>query len=99
MYSLTKIIKAISLIGAFLLAVTIARAVDLPPDGSYPNQNTAEGEDAVLSASQRALTIRRWGLMRSTPTQPILITPWRVGSGGPQAGSTPRALVTRRRCY
>ena len=26
-----------------------ARAVDPPPDGGYPNQNTAEGEDALLS--------------------------------------------------
>jgi hypothetical protein len=27
----------------------IARAVDPPPDGGYPNGNTAEGEDALLS--------------------------------------------------
>jgi hypothetical protein len=26
-----------------------ARAVDPPPDGGYPNQNTAEGEDALFS--------------------------------------------------
>jgi len=26
----------------------IVRAVDPPPDGGYPNQNTAEGEDALL---------------------------------------------------
>ena len=29
-------------------AVT-ALAVDPPPDGGYPNQNTAEGEDALFS--------------------------------------------------
>ena len=26
-----------------------ARAVDPPPDGGYPNQNTAEGKDALFS--------------------------------------------------
>src|SRR5436190_11989301 len=26
-----------------------ARAVDPPPDGGYPNENTAEGEDALFS--------------------------------------------------
>jgi len=25
------------------------RAVDPPPDGGYPNQNTAEGDDALFS--------------------------------------------------
>jgi hypothetical protein len=29
----------------------VARAVDPPPDGGYPNQNTAEGEDALFSVS------------------------------------------------
>jgi hypothetical protein len=32
----------------FALALT-ARAVDPPPDGHYPHQNTAEGLDALLS--------------------------------------------------
>jgi hypothetical protein len=49
MYSTTKIIKTISLIGACVLAATTARAVDPPPDGGYPNGNTAEGEDALFS--------------------------------------------------
>ena len=49
MYSLNKIIRTISLIGACALAVTVARAVDPPPDGGYPNGNTAEGEDALFS--------------------------------------------------
>ena len=31
------------------------------------------------SASRLVLTIRRWGLMRWTATQPALTTPWRVG--------------------
>ena len=48
MYSTNKIIKTISLIGAFVFAATTARAVSPPPDGGYPNQNTAEGEDALL---------------------------------------------------
>src|SRR5437870_5290269 len=51
------------------------------------------------SASRLVLTIRRWGLMRCTATQPALTTSRRVGSGGPQAGSTPHVMFTRRRCY
>jgi hypothetical protein len=53
MYSTNKIIRSISLIGAFVLVAfalsPAARAVDPPPDGGYPNQNTAEGEDALFS--------------------------------------------------
>jgi Chaperone of endosialidase len=51
MDSTTKIIKTISLIGAFALFVfsPTARAVDPPPDGGYPDFNTAEGEDALFS--------------------------------------------------
>src|SRR5690348_14718388 len=45
--------------GLLLIALTLgclallpsARAVDPPPDGGYANQNTAEGEDALLSLS------------------------------------------------
>jgi hypothetical protein len=51
MYWRNKIITTISLIGAFAF-VTLsppARAVIPAPDGGYPNQNTAEGEDPVLS--------------------------------------------------
>ena len=33
----------------WLALVSVARAVDPPPDGGYPNQNTAEGEDALFS--------------------------------------------------
>src|SRR4030095_6212204 len=51
------------------------------------------------SASHLVLTIRRWGLMRWTATQPALTTPWRFGAGGPQPGSTPHAGYRRRRCY
>ena len=39
------------------------------------------------SVSQLVLTIRRWGLMRWTATQPALTTPWRVGAGLLQATS------------
>ena len=34
---------------AFFALSPAARAVDPPPDGGYPNQNTAEGEDALFS--------------------------------------------------
>jgi hypothetical protein len=49
MYSTTKIIRTISFIGACALAAATARAVTPPPDGGYPNQNTAEGKDALFS--------------------------------------------------
>ncbi len=51
MYSANKLINAISFIGglAFLTLSPTARAVDPPPDGGYPNFNTAEGEDALFS--------------------------------------------------
>src|SRR5580765_7732244 len=51
MYSTNKIIQTISLIGAFAFVTlsSTARAVDPPPDGGYPNDNTAEGEDALFS--------------------------------------------------
>src|SRR5437899_12093674 len=35
-------------VGLFALSPT-ARAVDPPPDGGYPNQNTAEGDGALFS--------------------------------------------------
>jgi len=44
-------IPLFSIVLAFL-SVTISptmRAVDPPPDGGYPNENTAEGEDALFS--------------------------------------------------
>ena len=53
MYSPSKIIRTASLIGAFVF-VTIsptAQAVDPPPDGGYPNENAAEGQDSLLSFS------------------------------------------------
>jgi hypothetical protein len=34
---------------AWLALAPTARAVDPPPDGGYPNQNTAEGDDALFS--------------------------------------------------
>ena len=46
---LTNITRTISLIGAFVLAVTTARAVSPPPDGGYPGNNTAEGTNALFS--------------------------------------------------
>ena len=41
--------KTPSLIVALLISGATALAVDPPPDGGYPNQNTAEGEDALFS--------------------------------------------------
>ena len=35
-------------LGCFALSPT-ARAVSPPPDGGYPNQNTAEGDNALFS--------------------------------------------------
>jgi len=40
-------------LACFALSPT-ARAVDPPPDGGYPNQNTAEGEDALFSLTTGA---------------------------------------------
>ena len=42
-------IKLIAFLAAVCLAVTpVALAVEPPPDGGYPNDNTAEGEDALF---------------------------------------------------
>jgi len=51
MYSTTKIIRTIGLIGTFALAVTTGRAVSPPPDGGYAGGNTAEGQDALFNLS------------------------------------------------
>ena len=34
---------------AWLVLSPVARAVDPPPDGGYPGNNTAEGDDALFS--------------------------------------------------
>src|SRR5215471_5733089 len=39
---------ALVALACFVLSPT-TRTVDPPPDGGYPNQNTAEGEDALFS--------------------------------------------------
>jgi uncharacterized coiled-coil protein SlyX len=46
---LPNITRIISLIGVCALAVTTTRAVDPPPDGGYPGQNTAEGDSALFN--------------------------------------------------
>ena len=46
---ITNLSRSISVIGAFALALTTARAVDPPPDGGYPGGNTAEGDNALLN--------------------------------------------------
>ena len=47
-----KTLRLIELIGPFTITylafAPFVRAVDPPADGGYPNQNTAEGEDALL---------------------------------------------------
>jgi hypothetical protein len=42
------------LLWAFLTILPMALAVNPPPDGGYPNQNTAEGEDALFSLTTGA---------------------------------------------
>src|SRR5438552_4890922 len=42
-------ILLIPLVLAWLALSPTAQAVDPPPDGGYPNQNTAEGTDALFS--------------------------------------------------
>jgi len=44
----------LSLVIAALAFAPSVRAVDPPPDGGYPNQNTAEGEDALFSLTTGA---------------------------------------------
>ena len=41
--------RTISLIVVFLVSAATVRAVDPPPDGGYPNANTAEGDSALFS--------------------------------------------------
>ena len=49
MHSTFRTIGSIFLVTACALAATTSRAVSPPPDGGYPSQNTAEGEDALFS--------------------------------------------------
>src|SRR2546422_5776551 len=44
----------ITLALAWFALSPMARAVDPPPDGGYPNQNTAEGDNALLSLTSGA---------------------------------------------
>ncbi len=41
----------ISLFGALVLAATAVRALVPPPDGGYPNENTAEGDSALFNVT------------------------------------------------
>jgi len=50
MYSLNRIIRTISLIGAFVLAVTTARAISPSSDGGYSNETTTEANDALTTS-------------------------------------------------
>ena len=50
MKSSPRLTKLILLLAATWLALSpVAQAVDPPPDGGYPNQNTAEGDNALFS--------------------------------------------------
>ena len=57
MYSLRKLSRGVCYVGAcafvMLAFSATVRAVDPPPDGGYPNQNTAEGEDALFAHDAR----------------------------------------------
>ena len=59
------------LAAACLALAPVALAVDPPPDGGYPNQNTAEGEDALFSLTTGSTT-RQSVFRRSTATQPAI---------------------------
>src|SRR2546422_7304851 len=77
------------LLACFALSPT-AQAVDPPPDGGYPGQNTAEGTDALFSlaggtdntaigfdalfSNTPAMATRPTVLMRSIATQPAMAT-------------------------
>lgn len=39
------------------------QAVSPPPDGGYPNQNTAEGQNALLSVTTRPPQLGGWLLL------------------------------------
>src|SRR5438874_12665382 len=57
----------IPLVLAWIALSPTARAVDPPPDGGYPNANTAEGEGAS-STSRPAPTTRPAIFLRSSTT-------------------------------
>jgi hypothetical protein len=44
----------VSLLLGFFAFLSTTQAVDPPPDGGYPDQNTAEGQDALFSLTTRA---------------------------------------------
>jgi hypothetical protein len=56
----TSISRSLSRSSLFSIAIALtwfalvpmARAVDPPPDGGYPNANTAEGDDALFSVTE-----------------------------------------------
>src|SRR5947207_11372399 len=66
---------------AFTFALSpVARAVDPPPDGGYPNQNTAEGDGALASLTT--------GAGNTAVGFQALFSDTSGGSGGNQAGNT-----------
>ncbi len=52
-----KTIPRVTLLLALVAGATAALAVTPPPDGGYPNDNTAEGEDALFSLTTGALNV------------------------------------------
>src|SRR2546430_14196133 len=66
-------------LGLFALSPT-ARAVDPPPDGGYPNGNTAEGDGALASLTT--------GAGNTAVGFQALFSNTSGGSGGNQAGKT-----------
>ena len=57
----------------FALSPT-ARAVTPAPDGGYPNNNTAEGDNALFSLTTGSRQHGQSVLMRSLATQPAATT-------------------------
>ncbi len=76
-----------------------ARAVDPPPGGGYPNQNTAEDDDALFSLTTGAdNTAMGFDALDSNTTGSDNAA-GELDLEGAQAGSTPHVMITRRRCY
>jgi hypothetical protein len=70
------VLTLVPLVLAWIALSPLARAVDPPPDGGYPNFNTAEGEDTLFSLTT-GNNNTGIGLMRYLTIQaaPIILRP------------------------
>jgi hypothetical protein len=72
MKTITNITYPVFAFACFALSPTL-RAVDPPPDGGYPNSNTAEGDDALSgliedsTAAAELLTLLEQGMAKLSP--------------------------------